>query len=382
MITEFTRALRLKSLLSKRSAFLFGARGTGKTTLLTKELPHAPKYDLLEEKTFLRLLSDSSILEQENSRPEQLIVIDEIQKLPKLLDEVQRLMTKKGHRFLLTGSSARKLKRSGANLLGGRARELQLFPLVFPEIPDFDLTRFLNRGGLPAIYRSDDPLGDLQSYISLYLREEVAAEAATRRVDLFARFLDVMALSCGEELHYQNLASDSGVPAKTLRNYVQILEDTLIGFHATPFESTRKRKAITRSKLYLFDLGVQRVLARRGEVEPGSELFGKAFEHFIALELRAATRYLKRDLPIQYWRTKSGYEVDFVLGDWAALEVKSTEQVNERHLKGLRALKEERLLKHYWVVSRDPRERFLEGVRILPWRQFLEELWSGALLPT
>ncbi len=376
---DFIRLLDLASILEKRTAFLFGARGTGKTTLITAQLGTARVYDLLEEKTYLRLLRDSAVLEQENPSENALIVIDEIQKLPKLLDEVQRLITKKKHRFLLTGSSARKLKREGANLLGGRARELHLFPLTWKEIGSgpFDLLKFLNQGGLPAIYQSDEPIEDLKGYLSLYLREEVAAEALTRRMDQFARFLDTMALNNGEELNYEGIASDVGMKARTLMNYVEILEDTLLGFRVHPFEKTLKRKAITRAKFFLFDLGVTAALARRGRITEGSELFGKAFEHFIALELRAAISYSRADLPLHYWRTKTGFEVDFVIGTQTAIEVKATHFVTEKHLKGLRALRTENLIKNYFLISQEPHERLIDGIRVIPWQQALEELWSG-----
>jgi predicted AAA+ superfamily ATPase len=375
---DFIRTLDLISVLSKRSAFLFGPRGTGKTTLILKQLPTSNVYDLLDEQTYLRLTKDSNILEQENPHENSLIVIDEIQKTPKLLDEVQRLMTKKKHRFLLTGSSARKLKREGVNLLGGRARELRLFPLTWKELSDsFDLLQYLNRGGLPSIYTSDEPTEDLRSYIGLYLREEVAAEALTRRVDQFARFLDTLALTNGEELHFQNLSNDSGVQARTLMNYIEILEDTLIGFKLLPYE-TSKRKAISKSKFYFFDVGVTRVLSRRGEISDGDPLFGRAFEHWIALELRAALEYLRIDLPLQYWRTKTGFEVDFILGDHTAIEVKASTSVTVKHLKGLKALKEEGKFKNYLLISRDVQERQIEGIRIIPWEKALAELWAGA----
>lgn len=374
----FKRRLDLAGRIQKRSAFLFGPRGTGKSTWIREQLPQARIYDLLDERVFLRLLQQPSVLEEEwRARPDVPIVIDEIQKLPKILDEVHRMISLHDARFVLTGSSARKLKRAGVNLLGGRARELHFFPLVSSEIPEFDLLRYLNRGGLPMVYLSDEPLEDLRSYVSLYLREEIAAEALTRRVDEFARFLDVMALHSGDELHFQNFANDSGVKVKTLQNYVEILEDTLIGFRVPPYEKTLKRKAITRSKFYLFDIGVTRVLARRGEIQPGSELFGKAFEHFIVLELRAELDFLGIDLPLQYWRTKSGFEVDLVLGDHAAIEIKAVTQVQNHHLKGLRALREENLVKHAWVVSLDPQRRTTaDGIEIIPWREFLQGIRS------
>ncbi len=373
----FDRFLDLNSVLTKKSAFLLGPRGSGKSTLIRSQFPNAKYYDLLEEKTYLSLLRDSSILEQENPSKGELIIIDEIQKLPKLLDEVQRLIFTHQHRFLLTGSSARKLKHGGANLLGGRARELNLFPLVSCEIPDFNLEVLLNRGGLPSVFNSEEPREDLRSYISLYLREEIANEALTRKVDDFSRFLDVVALNNGEELHYQNISNDCGVKAKTLANYIEILEDTLLGFNVSPFESTEKRKAITRSKFYLFDLGITNVLAKRGKILQGSELFGKAFEHFIMLETRAALNYLRSDATQSYWRTKSGFEVDLIIGEKFAFEIKSSEMITEKHFKGLRALREEKQLKTYSIIADVPRKRVLDGIEIIPWREFLTKLWAG-----
>jgi predicted AAA+ superfamily ATPase len=199
-------------------------------------------------------------------------------------------------------------------------------------------------------------------------------------VDQFSRFLDIMALGNGEELHYQNLSSDSGVPAKTIQNYIEILEDTLLGFKVPPFDRTEKRKPIARSKFYLFDIGITRSLAKRGELALGSELYGRAFEHFIALELRAALDYLRTGADLKYWRTKSGFEVDLIVGSELALEIKATTQVTDRHLKGLRALREEKALKKYWIVSLDSHRRTLDGIEILPWKEFLQILWAGQIL--
>jgi predicted AAA+ superfamily ATPase len=375
----FSRSLDLVHALRQRSSFLFGPRGTGKSTWIRDSLKGARIYDLLDDRVYLQLVQKPSILEEEwRIDPTAIIVLDEIQKLPKILDEVHRLITLHEAKFLLTGSSARKLKRSGVNLLGGRARELHFFPLAFHEIPNCDLVTYLNRGGLPLVALSEEPLKDLRSYTNLYLREEIAAEALTRRVENFARFLDVIAVHSGEELHYQNFASDAGIPVKTLQSYVEILEDTLIGFRVNPFQKTIKRKAIARSKFYLFDLGVTRSLAKRGEVLPGSELFGKAFEQFLALEMRAAISILDSDTALSYWRTKSGFEVDFVLGDSIAIESKAVPLVHENHMKGLRALREENIVKKALVVSCDPsRRRTADGIDIIPWQEFLTDLWSG-----
>lgn len=285
-------------------------------------------------------------------------------------------------RFVLTGSSARKLKRGAANLLAGRAWEARLFPLTRDELgASFDLITYLNDGGLPDVYGSAHARAELQSYVSLYLREEIQAEALTRNVPAFARFLDAIALSNGQELNYQGLASDCGVAPGTLRSYVEILEDTLIGFTVPGFARTRKRKAIQRAKHYLFDVGVVNALCRRGRIEPRSELFGAAFEQLTMQEVRAYLSYARLDLPMQYWRSTSGFEVDLVLGDDVAIEVKSTALAQDKHLRGLRALAEEGLMRKLIIVSLDEVPRTTsDGIEVLPWGHFLAQLWSGVLV--
>lgn len=377
---SFPRILDLSKMLKSSSYFLFGPRSTGKTYLIRERLPSAKVYDLLDSDVFARLARRPKLMSEEIASSETIIVIDEIQKLPSLLDEVQRLIETRGLRFLLTGSSARKLRRGGVNLLGGRAREAQLHPLCSREIPDFDLLTYLDRGGIPRIFSSVEPHEDLRSYANLYLREEIQAEALVRRVEQLARFMDVVALQNGEEINYQNLSSDCGVPARTLRNYLQILEDTLLGFPVHAFRATKKRKAIARSKFFLFDVGVTNALAQRPEIRPRSELFGKCFEHFLILEIRAYLSYRRLTYPLQYWRSTSGYEVDCVLGDRIALEFKSSDCVSERHLRGLQALREEGLVRDYAVVSMDPEPRRIDGITIHPWRSFLSALWSDQLL--
>ena len=374
------RLLNLPKMLTRSSFFLLGPRATGKTFLIHQQLPRAPVYDLLDSDVFSRLARRPRLLGEEVSNADRLVVIDEIQKLPALLDEVHRLIESRKIRFLLTGSSARKLRRGGVNLLAGRAWEANLFPLTSPEIPDFDLMRYLNRGGIPRIYLSDEYRDELKSYVNLYLREEILAEALTRRIDVFARFLDVMALGNGEELNFQGLASDAGVPVRTLQNYVQVLQDTLIGFQVPAFRATKKRKAITRSRFFFFDVGVVNHLSHRGAIQAKSELFGKCFEHFLFLELRAYLSYRRLDLPLSYWRSTSGFEVDCLIGSEWALEFKSTNSVTERHLRGLMALREEGLVKRYAVVSTDPVRRRLAGLTVYPWREFLDDLWSDKLL--
>jgi len=378
----YKRTLDLSKLLEHRSYFLFGPRGTGKSTLIEQTLPDAQIYDLLDASVFQRLLRDPTLIGQETDAA-TLTVIDEIQKLPELLDEVQRLIVKRKQVFLLTGSSARKLRKGGVNLLAGRAFTASLFPLTSQEIPNFDLLTYLNTTGLPEFYgQAETEVHEyLKNYVGTYLQEEIKAEALTRNLSGFIRFLEVVALSNGEEIHYANIANDSGVAARTVEAYFNILNDTLIGFAVPPFLSTSKRKAITRSKYFLFDIGVVNSLTRRGQVALRSELFGRMFEHFIALELRAFLAYCRVDLPLQYWRSTSHFEVDFIMGTELAIEVKGTDLVSDKHLKGLRALKEEGLIKNYGVVSQDMNDRLTpDGIRIWSWRSFLQKLWSRQLI--
>ena len=373
----YPRTLDLSRLLKKRSYFLFGSRGTGKSTLISQTLLDAKVYDLLDASQFQRLLFNPTLIGEETD-PHTLVVIDEIQKLPALLDEVHRLIVKRKQTFLLTGSNARKLRRGSVNLLAGRAFEAWLLPLTSHEIPNFDLLTYLNTTGLPEFYGQEDAHEYLKAYIGTYLQEEIKAEALTRNLSGFARFLEVVALCNGEEVNYANISSDCGVAVRTVESYFGILDDTLIGFSIPPFLSTTKRKAITRAKYYLFDIGIVNSLARRGRVEFKSELFGRLFEHFIALELRAFIAYRRINLPLQYWRSVSHFEVDFIIGSKLALEVKGTNLVKNKHLKGLRALKEEKLIHTYGVVSLDLNDRLTEdGIHIWSWKSFLQKLWSG-----
>jgi predicted AAA+ superfamily ATPase len=372
----YSRTLNLNNLLKNRSYFLFGPRGTGKSTLIEQSIPFAKIYDLLDASVFQRLLRDPTLISQE-TEPNTLTVIDEIQKLPVLLDEVHRLIVKRKQVFLLTGSSARKLRKGGANLLAGRAFQASLLPLTSQEIPNFDLLTYLNTTGLPEFYGQADVREYLQAYVGTYLQEEIKAEALTRNLSGFIRFLEVVALCNGEEIQYANISSDCGVAVRTLEAYFGILDDTLIGFSVQPFLSTTKRKAITRAKYFLFDIGIVNALTRRGRVEFKSELFGKAFEHFIALELRAFLSYCRIDASLQYWRSTSHFEVDFIIGNELAIEVKGTDFVTDKHLKGIRALKEEGLLKTYGVVSLDSSDRITaDGIHIWSWSSFLSQLWQ------
>ena len=378
----YKRTLNLKNLLNKKSFFLFGPRSTGKTTLIQQSLKKAKLYNLLDSDIYTRLLKNPKLLEEENtSTKNQIIVIDEIQKLPSILDEVHRLIQKKNYRFLLTGSSARKLKKGQSNLLAGRAWQAQLFPLCWAEIPQFDLIKYLNRGGLPMVYNSNYYQEELNSYISLYLREEIQNEVLTRNVQAFAEFLDLIALSNGQEINYDSFARDLQVSPSTLKNYIEILNDTLLGFLLPGWTKTKKRKAISRSKYYLFDIGVTNTLCRRGKIQAKSELFGRSFEHFILLEMRAYLSYLRKNLSMYYWRSVSQAEVDLIVDNKVAIEIKSQSLIQDKHLKNLRLLKEEQLIKKYIVVSFDTDERITQDkIHILPWESFLKKLWQGQII--
>ncbi|OGS10832.1 MAG: AAA family ATPase, partial [Elusimicrobia bacterium RIFCSPHIGHO2_02_FULL_61_10] len=314
-------------------------------------------------------------------RPRGPVIIDEVQKNPRLLDEIQWLIVNHGTQFILCGSSARKLKRGGGNLLGGRALRYELFPLVSAEIPDFDLVRALNHGLLPRHYLSRTPGLLTRAYVGDYLKEEIAAEALTRNVPAFARFLETAAFSNGAAVNFTNIARECGVSGPTVREYFQILEDTLIGRFVPAWRARLKRRVIRAPKFYVFDVGVANSLLKRGTIEPGSEAFGRAFEHFIFQELIAHRHYSGIEYPIAYWRTTSGFEVDFVLGDReVALEVKGVAEVRAHHLRGLHAFREEYKPKKAIVVSLDAKPREVNGISILPWQTFLDDVWHGSVL--
>lgn len=378
MMSKYKRILDLTDESRQKSIFLFGPRQTGKTFLLKETFKDAPFYNLLLADTFYKVSQRPQLIREEllalKKRP-PVVIIDEIQKLPILLDEVQNLI-ELGFRFILTGSSARKLKRGAGNLLGGRARLRNLFPLVTHEIPKYNLQQLLNFGAIPSIYDSDDPEKDLESYVGSYIKEEIQAEGLIRRVENFSRFLPVAALSNTELINFSNIGSDAGVPAKTVSEYFSILEDTMIGSLLLPYTKTKKRKAISTAKFYFFDVGVCNVLAGRKNIKPKTELFGKVLEHFIFTELKAFTQYYHDTRELQYWRSKSGYEVDFLLSDEVAIEVKATHMVSERHCTGLKALGEDLKLKRKIIVSLDQSPRKLGNIDILPVKFFLEMLWN------
>lgn len=375
----FKRKLDLKSILTKNSFFLFGPRSTGKTSLITQQLKKALVFDLLDDDVYEEFLRRPKALGEKIPESTKLVVLDEIQKLPKLLDEVHRLIEKRKIIFLLTGSSSLKIKRQGANLLGGRAREAQLFPLVYVEIPKFDLIKYLNYGGIPRIYLSDEPIEDLQSYTRAYLAEEIKAEAAVRNYERFVRFLEVMALSNGQEINYQKLSSDTGVPARSLEGHIEVLKDTLIGYELLPYEKTIKRKATTKSKFYFFDTGVANFLAQKLPLKENHSDIGDSFEQFIIQEVRAYLSYQRINKKLSYWRTR-GYEVDLIIGDDVAIEIKFSKAVKDDFFKGLKALKEEKIIKKFLVVGRFEKTGVVDSIEYVGYQDFLTKLWSGKII--
>lgn len=379
------RTLTLDSL--SRSVFLFGPRQTGKTTLLRKCFPRSRWYNLLESDTFFRLsarprtIRDELVAAAPNATNEP-VIIDEIQKLPVLLDEVQLLIDRDGMRFVLTGSSARKLTRAGTNLLGGRARVRHLFPLTSREIGTVDMHRVLRYGTLPHIYFSDDPSDDLSAYCGTYLQQEIQQEGMVRRIDSFARFLRTAATMNAELINYEAVASDAAVPARTVREYFSVLSDTLIAEVLEPFRRGTKRKAISTGKLYFFDVGVANALRGVLPSQRGTAEWGKALEHFVYTELRAWLSYTRDDRALSFWRTRNGTEVDFVIGDSIAVEVKSTPNPSDRHLSGLRAIADEGPFDRRILIFDGESEaapRVADGIELMPVGLFLRRLWDNGL---
>lgn len=371
------RALDLAGLVERKSHFLFGPRQTGKTTLIRDALPGVPVYDLLDSAVYLALSREPGRLAEELPPGTRVVAIDEIQRLPDLLNEVHRLIETRRIRFLLTGSSARKLRRGGVNLLGGRARTIHLHPLTRGELGEhFDLARAVERGTLPAVYFSDDPAADLEAYGGTYLQQEVVAEAATRNVPAFGRFLHVAALCNGTIVNFTNVANDAQVPRTTVYEYFEILRDTLLVRELPAWRKSAKRKPVASSKYYFFDVGVVSALQGR-LVRPGTPEFGAAFETWVMHELASWADYASGD-DLFFWRSASGIEVDFVIGEHTAVEVKASRTVSTADLRSLRALREEARLKHYVCACLETRPRTVDGIAILPYDQFLEALWGGA----
>lgn len=367
----------------QESLFLWGARQTGKSTLLKTLFPKAILFDLLLPEEYEKLSKRPSIIREMVAASDKidLIIIDEIQRMPTLLNEVHWLIVNKGIRFILSGSSSMKILRSDVNLLGGRALRYELYPLVSSEIPNFNLLRALNNGLLPRHYLADNANRLLAAYIGNYLQDELIREAQIRNMNVFSNFLHAAAFSNGEMLNYSNIATDIGISAHTVKSYFQIMEETLIGRFVPVYQKKPQRRVIQAPKFYFFDVGIVNHLLKRGLIAEKSESFGHAFEHFIYQEIYAHSHYSGEDYSISYWRTASQIEVDFILGEnEVVLEVKSTDTVSSRHLRGIKAFMEEYTVKKSIIICTESSPRLVEGILILPWQDFLNRLWSGQII--
>jgi predicted AAA+ superfamily ATPase len=388
-ISKYERSLQLKWTLNpitgSGALFLWGARQTGKTTYLLTHFPDAKYYDLLDTALSAELSIQPNHLRQEvlAAKPE-LVIIDEIQHIPLLLEEVHWLLENTSTRFILCGSSARKLRKQSRNLLGGRAIDFHMFPLTSHEIGNVDLGRLLQNGSLPVHYMVDEPAPLLKAYVNNYLKTEIIDESVTRNVPAFTRFLSMAGLCNGEQINFANFARETGVSANTVRNYFQIMEDTLLGFTLEPWRKRVKRRLVETAKFFFFDVGIaNQVHPESRLIVEGSNRFGIAFEHFVINEVRAFLNYRGLDFPLCYWRTSSGFEVDLIVGNMLlAIECKSSRTVRSNDLKGLRALADEHPGGSRLLVSRVETARKTEdGIEIMPWQAFCTELWNGGLIP-
>ena len=384
---HYSRTLCIK-LPQGQSAFLWGPRKVGKSTLLGQQFPRAASFDLLDTRLMLEFTRAPWALSErvralDSSLRAHPIIIDEVQKVPAILDEVHRLIENEGLGFILCGSSARKLKRGGANLLGGRAWRFGLHPLTWPEIPAFDLLRALNRGLVPQHYDTAQYRRALAGYVEDYLKEEVFDEGLTRNAGAFSRFFDALSFCHGELVNFSNVARDCGVTSKTVREYFQILVDTLVGVFVEPFGRKRSRAVISRApKFYLFDVGVAGYVTGRRIDRAAGPGFGRALEHYVLMELLAFRTYRECEFPVRYWRTKSGLECDFVLGKngGVAIEVKGGTKLRPADLKGMRAyIDEHRPRRAIIVCNESATRRTVDGIWVLPWKEFLQRLWANAI---
>ena len=364
------------------SIFLLGARQTGKSTFLRQKFPGSIYIDLLDTTMKGRFKHRPTLLYEMLSDKERgtLIIIDEIPEVPELLNEVHRLMSEKGLLFILCGSSARKLKRKGYNTLGGRAYPVYLFPFISAEIPDFNLQQAINFGMLPPHYLAKNPHRRLSAYIDVYLKEEIKEEALVRNLNAFQRFLEVAALTDGEMINYNNIAQDCGVSANTVASYFDILEDTLLGFKVPAYTKTMKRRLVQSPRFYYFDVGIANHLLHRRDLTRGTTEYGHAFEHLVIQELRAWLSYTEQEEQLSYWHSYTGQEVDAVIGDArVGIEIKSVEEVQPRHLKGLKAFASDYPESQLIIVSLDPINRKMGDVECLYVLDFFKKLWKDGI---
>lgn len=376
------RIYRLNNELDS-SIFLFGARQTGKSTILRQQFPGSIYIDLLDSQVKSRYERRPVLIYEtlKDKAAGTIVIIDEIPEVPQLLNEVHRLISEKGLLFILCGSSARKLKRKGYNTLGGRAFPTFLFPFVSAELADFDIDKAVNCGMLPPHYLAQNPWRKLSAYIDVYLKEEIKEEALVRNLGAFQRFLEVAALTDGEMVNYNNIAQDCGVSAATVASYFDILEDTLVGYRLPAFTRVMKRRLVQAPRFYYFDVGIANHLLHRKDLVRGTTAYGHAFEHLVIQELYAFLHYRHSDEKLSFWRTYTGVEVDAVIGDArVAIEIKSVEEVLPRHVKGLLSFGDDYPESRRLIVSLDPFNRSVNGVEAIYVYDFFRMLWNGEIV--
>ncbi len=379
---------------AQKSFFLFGPRQTGKSTLLRERFDPATSYwyDLLKTEVFTRFSAYPHLFREEIvGRDKKIthIVIDEVQRVPELLNEIHWLMEQPGSPyFILTGSSARKLKCSKANLLAGRALTFHLYPLTYSELKDqFSLMKVLQFGSLPSVYfepSAEEAADRLRAYVDTYLKEEIQLEAEVRNLSPFIRFLSLAAFENGNQINYSNIARSTGVLYQTIKGYFQILEDTLIGQFLYPYTKSVRKRLSKHPKFYFFDTGVTRALTQKLTIplSPHTPDFGNAFEQLVILETMREAHYQKKDWMFSYYRTTHGAEVDLVIempsGATIAVEIKATDHVTSAHLKGLKSFKEICPSAQLFCVGLEPHRRTIDSITILPWNEMLTLNFSRA----
>ena len=385
--------LRLLKPSNNSSFFLFGARSTGKSTWIEQEfMPklNPSKYlyiNLLDDETEERYLKNPSVLVQEidsiAKKPEW-VIIDEVQKAPRLLDIIHKIIESKKIKFLLTGSSARKLKLGGTNMLGGRAFDYRLFPFSFIELgSDFELESALNYGLLPKVFEFSEPQDKvkfLKSYVSTYIKTEIQMEQLVRKIEPFRNFLEIAAQMNGKLTQFSKISKDVGVDPKTIESYYEILEDTYLGFRLPCYHNSLRKSQLRTPKFYFFDTGIKRALdlSVRSSVVPGTSFYGDTFEHFIVLEFFKLNSYLETDFKLSYFATSNQSEIDLILSrgrERIFVEIKSNLHIDEVEVNKLaKYAKEEKAQAYYF--SQDPIARVIKNVRCLPWHQGLREIFE------
>jgi predicted AAA+ superfamily ATPase len=390
IMSYYRRYLNIQ-LPAGQSAFLWGARKTGKSTFLKHEFVDSIYIDLLKSDLFFKYAKHPNVFREEllaiPSQQNKIVIIDEVQKIPTILDEVHWLIENTEYQFILCGSSARTLKRQSVNMLGGRAWKYNFFPLIYPELPEYDLLKIFNTGTIPSHYDSSNIKKSMKAYLEDYIRQEIQSEGLVRNLPGFTRFLDALRFSHGEMINFTNIAREAGVDAKTVKEYFNILVDTLLGYFIYPYNKKVSREIISETpKFYLFDVGLANFIQK---FEFQDDLLGaqagKALEHLVILEIIAYKYLNDQDFEIRYWRTKSGVEVDIILGEGeVAIEVKNSLVVHKTELKSLKVFASEYKPKKLFMITMEGSARKVEcdafDINILSIKEFLALLWDKKVI--